>query len=145
MSAFAWIDFESGAKVNYTGSFASARRGYGLERALDDYRHTGQSGLESARRVGADPHFPPERRPVASTMKCTSSRRCRNPGANRSGRLSIGAQGHHYDLYHWRACIETGTEPETSGRDNLNTLALIFAAIEAADTGQTIKVCPPQV
>ena len=58
---------------------------------------------------------------------------------------SIGAQGHHYDLYHWRACIESQTEPETSGRDNLNTLALCFAACDAADTGKTIEVRTAQI
>jgi predicted dehydrogenase len=31
--------------------------------------------------------------------------------------------------------IHTGGEPLTSGRDNLNSLALMFAAIEAAETG----------
>ena len=52
----------------------------------------------------------------------------------------MGATGHHYDLYHWRACIESGLEPETSGRDNLNTLALTLAAVESANTGRSVEV-----
>jgi predicted dehydrogenase len=56
---------------------------------------------------------------------------------------SIGATGHHFDLYHWRACAETGAEPETSGRDNLNTLALTLAAVHSADTGCPVDVAAP--
>jgi hypothetical protein len=52
----------------------------------------------------------------------------------------MGATGHHFDLYHWRACIEGGVEPETSGRDNLHTLAFVLAAIDAADTQKTVGV-----
>ena len=34
--------------------------------------------------------------------------------------------------------VKTGTEPETSGRRNLNTLALMFAAIESAESEQAV-------
>ncbi|GCE27347.1 oxidoreductase [Dictyobacter alpinus] len=36
--------------------------------------------------------------------------------------------------------LETKTVPETSGRDNLKTLALMFAAIESAKTGLPVNV-----
>ncbi|GER88706.1 oxidoreductase [Dictyobacter vulcani] len=36
--------------------------------------------------------------------------------------------------------LKTKTVPETSGRDNLKTLALMFAAIESAKTGQPVDV-----
>ena len=36
--------------------------------------------------------------------------------------------------------IRTGQEPECSGRDNLGTLALMRAAIDAAETGQPQRV-----
>ena len=52
----------------------------------------------------------------------------------------IGAKGHHFDLYHWRWCIQEGHEPETSGRDNLHTLALTFATIESAETKTTVTL-----
>lgn len=36
--------------------------------------------------------------------------------------------------------IETGDEPETSGRNNLKTLQLMLAAVEAAQTGNPINI-----
>jgi predicted dehydrogenase len=39
---------------------------------------------------------------------------------------------------HWVKCLESGREPDTSGRDNLQTLALVEAVYESAKTGQTV-------
>lgn len=39
--------------------------------------------------------------------------------------------------------IHNGREPEASGRDNLRTLALMHAVVEAASTGQTVRVSVP--
>lgn len=36
---------------------------------------------------------------------------------------------------HWVRCLREGRETETSGRDNLKTLELVFGAYESADTG----------
>lgn len=36
---------------------------------------------------------------------------------------------------HWVQCLTTGREPETSGRDNLKTLELVFGAYRSAETG----------
>jgi predicted dehydrogenase len=36
--------------------------------------------------------------------------------------------------------IETGTEPETSGRDNLGSVALMVAAVESAATGRLVTL-----
>lgn len=41
---------------------------------------------------------------------------------------------------HWVDCLKDGREPETSGRDNLNTLALVGAVYASAATGQTIDI-----
>lgn len=40
---------------------------------------------------------------------------------------------------HFVDCIAAGQEPETSGRDNLKTLALVEAAYRSAATGQTVR------
>lgn len=37
---------------------------------------------------------------------------------------------------HWADCLTNGREPETSGADNLKTMALVFAAYESAANGQ---------
>ncbi len=42
---------------------------------------------------------------------------------------------------HWAECLRTGGMPETSGSDNLRTLALVQAAYESAVAGRT--VIPP--
>jgi predicted dehydrogenase len=37
-------------------------------------------------------------------------------------------------------CLRTGREPATSGRDNLQTLALVEAAYRSAGTGRTMDL-----
>lgn len=44
---------------------------------------------------------------------------------------------------HWVRCLRTHRAPETSGRDNLRTLALVHAAYDSAASGRT--VIPPTV
>lgn len=41
---------------------------------------------------------------------------------------------------HFVACIDAGTQPETSGADNLKTLALVQAAYRSAETGETVRL-----
>lgn len=38
-------------------------------------------------------------------------------------------------------CIGVGGVPETSSSDNIKSLAMVFAAIESAESGQKVKVC----
>lgn len=39
---------------------------------------------------------------------------------------------------HWLDCLDAGTEPATSGRDDLGTLALVEAAFRSAGDGRPI-------
>jgi D-apiose dehydrogenase len=41
---------------------------------------------------------------------------------------------------HWVDCLQENREPDTSGRDNLQTLALVEAVYESARTGTTISI-----
>jgi D-apiose dehydrogenase len=41
---------------------------------------------------------------------------------------------------HWIDCLKNNAEPQTSGRDNLKTFALVEAAYQSAATGQTIQI-----
>ena len=41
---------------------------------------------------------------------------------------------------HWIESLRGGTEPQTSGRDNLKTFALVEAAYQSAATGQTVQM-----
>ena len=41
---------------------------------------------------------------------------------------------------HWVDCLEGGREPQTSGRDNLKTFALVEAVYQSASSGQTVQL-----
>jgi predicted dehydrogenase len=139
MSAFAWIEFLNGVRVNYTGSFCtpgqdtgwpgrwviSGSRGSIVWNPHDDWGPIRLFRENADLSQYQEQHFfTPLAEPWGEPVQADS----------------IGPTGHHYDLYHWRACIEQHVEPETSGRDNLHTLALVLATIEAADTGQPVEV-----
>jgi D-apiose dehydrogenase len=40
---------------------------------------------------------------------------------------------------HWVECFKAGREPDTSGRDNLKTYALVEAAYESAASHQAVR------
>jgi predicted dehydrogenase len=44
---------------------------------------------------------------------------------------------------HWADSLRSGIEPETSGRDNLQTLELLFGAYASAEQGRTIQLPHP--
>lgn len=41
---------------------------------------------------------------------------------------------------HWVDALRAGREPDTSGRDNLQTFALVQAAYLSAERGETIRL-----
>jgi predicted dehydrogenase len=41
---------------------------------------------------------------------------------------------------HWIDCLRAGTSPETTGKDNLKTLELVFGAYESAEQGRPYRV-----
>jgi predicted dehydrogenase len=139
MAAFVWVEFEGGARVNYTGTFVApgvdtgwngrwvitGTRGTLVWNPRDDWGPIRIFRQEADLAAYHDQHFfTPLPEPWGEPVWAES----------------IGPTGHHYDLYHWRACAESGAEPETSGRDNLHTLALSLAAVRAADMGETVEV-----
>lgn len=50
--------------------------------------------------------------------------------------------GHASVIAEFLDAIESGREPETSGRDNIKSLAMVFAAIESAETRQRVLIAP---
>ncbi|MDF2983971.1 MAG: exported oxidoreductase [Devosia sp.] len=52
--------------------------------------------------------------------------------------------GHASVIADFLRAIETGTPPETVGSDNINSLAMVFAAIESAKTRQRILIETPR-
>lgn len=139
MSAFVWIEFEGGARVNYSGSFAApgADTGWNGRWVITGARGTliwnprDEWGPIRLFRQDADLSRYQEQHFFTPLPEVWGEPIWAD---------SIGPTGHRYDLYHWRACIQNGLEPETSGRDNLYTLALTLSAIEAAEMGRTVSV-----
>ncbi|TIW71669.1 MAG: Gfo/Idh/MocA family oxidoreductase, partial [Mesorhizobium sp.] len=48
--------------------------------------------------------------------------------------------GHLGIIRDFMHAIETGAEPETRGTDNINSLAMVFGAIESAETGRRVAI-----
>jgi predicted dehydrogenase len=142
MNAFAWIDFEGGVRVSYTGAFVAP----GLDTGWNGrWAITGSKG--SLVWNPRDDWGPIRLFRQDADLSQYQGQHFFTPLAEPWGEPihaeSIGAAGHHYDLYHWRACAEAGVEPETSGRDNLHTLALTLAAVRSAETGVPVEVERP--
>lgn len=48
--------------------------------------------------------------------------------------------GHAGIIREFFACIQQGTQPETQAIDNIKSLAMVFGAIESAESGQKIRI-----
>lgn len=48
--------------------------------------------------------------------------------------------GHHGVIAEFIRCVRNGTTPETICTDNIKSLAMVFAAIESAETGKKVKI-----
>ncbi|HLK55539.1 MAG TPA: Gfo/Idh/MocA family oxidoreductase [Chthonomonadaceae bacterium] len=143
MSAFVWIEFAGGARVNYTGSFGAPGQDTGWN---GRWVITGSRGslVWNPRDDWGPVRLFRQNADLTQYQEQHFFTPLPDPWGEPVSAPSIGPTGHHYDLYHWRACIESGLEPETSGRDNLHTLALTFSAIQAADTGRAVEI-PPDI
>jgi predicted dehydrogenase len=47
--------------------------------------------------------------------------------------------GHRGIIQEFVECIRTGREPETNAQDNIKSLAMVFGAIESAETGKRVE------
>lgn len=144
MSAFAWIDFEGGVKVNYLGSFGSPGQDTGWN---GRWVITGSRGsiVWNQRDDWGPVRIFHQNADLTQYTEMHFFTPLAEPWGEPYWAESIGATGHQFDLYHWRACIEKGIQPETSGCDNLSTLAIVFAAIESAATGRPVPVEHPKM
>jgi predicted dehydrogenase len=48
--------------------------------------------------------------------------------------------GHRGIIQDFLRAVETGTEPETRGSDNIKSLAMVFGAIESAENGRRVEI-----
>ena len=54
--------------------------------------------------------------------------------------IPMPLEGRAYSLYEFAEAITQDREPETSGEDNLKSLAMVFAALDSAKTGRRIFI-----
>ena len=130
-SAAAIFELENGAVFVYRGSWSAPGLGTSWECA---WRFVGATGAltwdgadqirievlgEGERNGLFDPLTPVEPPPLAPEDR-------------------IG--GHFGVLSDFVAAVRSGSEPETVGRDNIRSLAMVFGAIESADTGRRVDI-----
>ena len=48
--------------------------------------------------------------------------------------------GHFGVLSDFVSAVRSGSEPETVGRDNIRSLAMVFGAIESAEAGRRVDI-----
>jgi predicted dehydrogenase len=125
-AAVATIMFGEGTTVSYRGSWASPAPQtpwagvWRMECAGGEILWTSRGGYEaSADRVTIRPLGKPARRVELPTL----------PYVDRAGSLAAFVQA-----------IRTGQEPESSGRNNLGSIALMYAAVESATSGLPLFV-----
>jgi predicted dehydrogenase len=46
----------------------------------------------------------------------------------------------HYSLYEFAESVKQKRQPETSGRDNIKSLAIVFGALESAKKNKEVSV-----
>jgi predicted dehydrogenase len=56
------------------------------------------------------------------------------------GLISMPVEDRHYSLYEFAESISKNMQPETSGRDNIKSLAMVVAALESAKRNKEVTV-----
>jgi len=128
-AANAIFEFSDGVVFDYRGSWAAEGANTSWESA---WRIVGTKGTVTwdgaaafdAHVVAGETGFFRELRPVEV------------PEAENDGET----HGHASVIADFLAAIESGSQPETAGSDNINSLAMVFGAIESARTRQRVEI-----
>jgi predicted dehydrogenase len=128
-SAIAIFEMSNGAVYTYRGSWCAE----GVSTSWEcDWRIVGTKG--SAKWNGGA-EFSAE---VA--VKADGQRWVMKPVTWPAARPSDRVGGHSGLMREFLECVRTGKKPETICTDNIKSLAMVFAAIESAETGKRVKV-----
>ena len=123
---------------------ARRRQGVHLSRQLVRRRLSHQLGRRLAdRRRARQPRLGRLRRFARGSRAAGRARACSTASSRSSCRRSIRATASAAISASSRiscARVETGTEPETRGADNIKSLAMVFGAIESAETGRRVEI-----
>jgi len=125
-TAFATVTFDGGTVVSYRGSWTSTgpethwSGDWRMEGALGEVSWTSRSGKpESGERV-------------IMKLLGEAEKAVELPKSSRTDRAEV--------LATFARAIDKGSEPESSGRDNVGSLALTAAMIESSKTGQAVEI-----
>jgi predicted dehydrogenase len=132
-SVSATFETEDGVAIAYTGTWAPRARLTGWDGVWDIDCEWG-----SIRWDGDDVVV----RPLAPPLRAKIRRRAlrREWRGRRIKTTSIGETDRRGTLAEFSAAIRQQREPETSGRDNIRSLALVVAAIESTRTGSAVDI-----
>jgi predicted dehydrogenase len=128
-SAFAIFEMSDAVTFTYRGSWCAEGANTSWE---SRWRITGTKGTAlwdgadgfDAHRVAADEGFLREQEEISVPDAADASE----------------TEGHASVLAAFLKAVDTGVKPETSGEDNINSLAMVFAAIESAKTRQRVTI-----
>lgn len=128
-AANAIFEFEDDVVFNYRGSWCAEGANTSWESA---WRITGSKGTLlwdgedhfEARIVDGDTGFFRDLKPIEVPPPADADQ----------------THGHASVIADFLDAIETGRSPETAGSDNINSLAMVFAAIDSARTGQRVPI-----
>jgi predicted dehydrogenase len=127
-SAVAIFEMSNGLVYTYRGSWCAEGDGTTWE---CDWRALGTNGY--ALWDGAD-NFRAQRPEVTQDLvRPTTS--VPVPGVE-----WLGPDGHAGCIHHFLDCIHAGRMPETDCTDNIKSLAMVFGAIESAETGRAVDI-----
>ena len=124
-AVIAVMALDNGASVTYEGSWATHERETSWN---GDWELVGERGRltwtggESDATTGD----------VTLTRWGEPARSVDQPSLDHQDRLGT--------LHAFRAALETGAEPETSGRDNVHSLAVVLACVESMERGEAIPI-----
>jgi predicted dehydrogenase len=132
-SVSATFETEDGVAIAYTGTWAPRARLTGWDGVWDIDCEYG-----SIRWDGDDVVV----RPLAAPLRAKIQRRAlrREWRGRRIKLTSVGETHRRGSLAEFGAAIRQERDPETSGRDNIRSLALVIGAIESARTGSIVDI-----
>ena len=130
-SATAIFALENGAPFVYRGSWCAAGLGTSWE---CDWRFVGTKGAltwDGAQAIRIEVVAPEKRQGLFDPLETRDP-----PPLSPDDRVG----GHLGVLQDFVSAVRSGGEPETAGRDNIRSLAMVLAAIRSAETGERVDV-----
>ncbi len=130
-SAAAIFELETGAIFVYRGSWCAP----GLQTSWESaWRFVGAKGSlcwDGADSIRIEALAPGERKGLFDPVTPVEP-----PALAQGDRIG----GHFGVMADFVAAVRAGSEPETVGHDNIRSLAMVFAAIESAETGRRVAI-----